>query len=267
MSDKLSLLREIAHLERLAAERLDEISRLQSILTSEQDKTAAYSQQIDEMTDFLADYGLHWVGGPGPSHSALFPRGPPNMAEFMERISALNSMADAAPTMEFVDGVSRLCRPSVRIRFTDEGFAVNGGDLRPYAHPLSNDFFRDIMDGFFPAEFRANYPDGVTIVVEDQRRNRLFRGEARRIADPAEGGGEMGKGSGRLKIRLADGKETVVRVSENATVDHVREEIRKALGIEAFRLARPTGGDLDEGVTMSELGLFPKGVLLLIDSK
>jgi hypothetical protein len=217
MADKVELLREIAHLERINADHLEEIIRLQAILTSEQEKTAQYSQQIDEMTDFLADYGLQWVGGPGPAHTPLFPRGPTNMDDFMERIAALNAMADAAPTCETVNGVTRLCRPSLRIRFADNGFSVNDGDLRPYDHPLSSEFFKDIMDGFFPVEFKAEYPEGVTLVIDDQRNIELFKGEARRLIDSSrrekcpEWKAEIGKGVGQLKVRFGDGKETFVR--------------------------------------------------------
>jgi hypothetical protein len=45
------------------------------------------------------------------------------------------------------------------------------------------------------------------------------------------------------------------------------EEIRRSLGIEGFRLEESTGGEIDEKKTLSELKLFPKGVLLLIESK
>ena len=63
--------KQIAHWERLAAEKLDEIMELQQLLSDEQDKTARYSQQIDEMTDFLADYGLTWVGGEAPTPKSV----------------------------------------------------------------------------------------------------------------------------------------------------------------------------------------------------
>jgi hypothetical protein len=271
MSEKMTLLREIARLERTAADRLDEIIRLQVILTAEQEKTTQYSQQIDEMTDFLADYGLHWVGGPGPAHAPLFPRGPTDMAEFMARISRLNAMADSSPTCETVAGVTRLCRPSVHIHFTDEGFAIDTNDLRPYAHPLSTAFFQDIMDGFFPVEFKAKYPEGVTLVIDDQRKNELFKGEARRLVDSAhrekraQWKPEIGDGAGQLKVRFADGKETVVRTSADTTVASVRVTIQRVLGLEVFRLAAPTGAEVDEARTVGELGLFPRGLVLLLE--
>jgi hypothetical protein len=271
MTQRLDLLREIARLERTASDRLDEVIRLQSVLTAEQEKTALYSQQIDEITDFLADYGLHWVGGPGRPHTALFPRGPTNMPEFMERISKLNAMADAAPTCQTVAGVRRLCAPCVRIRFTDDGFAVDDNGLRPYAHPLSSEFFQDIMDGFFPVEFKGKYPEGVTLIVEDQRKNELFKGEARRLIESArrEKRGvwksEIGMGAGQLKVKFRDGKETVVRTGMDMTVADVRAAIQNDLGFEKFKLTQATGAEVDERRTVSELNLFPKGVLLLLE--
>lgn len=55
--------------------------------------------------------------------------------------------------------------------------------------------------------------------------------------------------------------------SSDTTVDGLMEEIRRSLGIEGFRLEESTGGEIDEKKTLSELKLFPKGVLLLIESK
>jgi hypothetical protein len=41
MGDKVDVLREIAHLERIAADQLEEIIRIQTILTAEQEKNDA----------------------------------------------------------------------------------------------------------------------------------------------------------------------------------------------------------------------------------
>jgi hypothetical protein len=274
MSDTRDCLRAIARLERIAAERLDEIARLQGALLSEQEKTAQYSQQVDEMTDFLSDYGLHWVGGPGPAHAPLFPRGPTNMGEFVARIAALNAKADARPACQTVGGVTRLRAPSVCVHLADDGFSIDDGDLRPYAHPLSTDFFQDIMDGFFPAEFKARFPEGVTLVVDDRRAKELFKGDARRLVDAArretqaegERGWktEIGAGDGQLKVRFGDGGETIVRTTEETTIARVKEQIEKDLGIVGFTLASPLGEAIEEGQTLRALRLFPKGLLLLI---
>jgi hypothetical protein len=267
----MNALRQIAHLERIAADRLDEIRRLQAILAEEQDKTARYSQQVSEMTDFLADYGLHWVGGSGPANKSLYPRGPTDMAVFMQRISDLNAMAETGVSFGQVNGVGRPCEPKVRIRLLDDGFQVDDSDIRSYSLPLSSDFFQDIMDGFFPVEFKSSFPEGVKLMIEDRRTNEPFKGEARRIIDPAHREekqtwkAEIGEGVGQLKVKFADGKQTIVRISPDTTMATVMATIEQELGFQNFRLAAPpSDAALDGAKTVTELKLFPRGVLLHI---
>jgi hypothetical protein len=271
MSERADALRRLAQLERIASDRLDEIHRLQTILADEQDKTARYSQQVDEMTDFLADYGLHWVGGSGPTNVSLYPRGPTDMRAFMQRICDLTAMAESGVAIEQVNGVSRPCEPKVRICLLDDGFQIDDGDIRPYSLPLSSDFFQDIMDGFFPVEFKSRFPEGVRLAIDDRRANDRFKGQGRRLVDSAHSERrqtwrtEIGEGAGQLKVKFADGKEAIVKIEPQTTMEAVKMMIEKELGFQNFRLAaRPSDATLDGAKTVTELQLFPRGVLLLL---
>jgi hypothetical protein len=48
------------------------------------------------------------------------------------------------------------------------GLVVNNGPLRPYGWPLCDAFLNDLMDGFFPYEYKDKYPDGFPIDVTDR---------------------------------------------------------------------------------------------------
>jgi hypothetical protein len=264
--------RQLAHLERITAEQLDEIEKLQQLLESEQDKCAQQSNQIEEMTQFLADYGLHWVGGPAPAPKSLFPRGPIDMSLFNQRLAELNAMADPGLSFKKVKGMARLSQDSIRIILKDDGFIVADGPLRSYLHPLSSDFFQDIMDGFFPVEFKTKYPEGVCLTVEDLRENDLFKGDARRLVDSArrerrevkgEWQAEIGDGEGKLKVKFSNGKETIVKTSEGKTVATVCAEIEQNLGVEVRQaFVPPSQVEIDRSRTIGQLGLYPQGLII-----
>lgn len=264
----------IARLERIAAERLEEIEELELILADEQDKTERYSQQIDEMTDFLADYGLHWVGGDGPTQASLFPRGPTDMKLFNEKIAELNQLADSGPAFQKRDGVNKLSESSIKLTLKEDGFMVNNGELRLYSQPVSSDFFQDIMDGFFPLEFKGRYPEGVRIIVDDQRVNDLFKGQARKLVESArrekrdtkviDWTKELGEGSGKLKVKLNNGKDILVRTEKTTKISEIKLLVKDHLGIDTCTIAIPPSlENVDEDKTIEQLSLYPRGLLIL----
>ncbi|OHT16554.1 hypothetical protein TRFO_13149 [Tritrichomonas foetus] len=266
--------KQIAHLERINAERLQEIKRLEKILYDEEQKTIDYSRQIDEMTDFLADYGLHWVGGDAPKSSA-FPRGPTDMGLFEQKIRDLNAMAEQG--VEFQKektGVTKVKQQKpIHIKLLDDGFKLDDGELRLYSLPISSDFFQDIMDGFFPLEFKSQYPEGVKLIVEDLRKIDLFKGNARKLVETAKRDKgdydipekkEIGEGNGKIKIKFSNGKETLAKLDQSATVLILKQLIEKEFGITKFTLCSPPSLILDDDEkTLSSLGLFPRGLLIL----
>ena len=51
-------------MERICSESFDEETKLQIHLEDEQDRGDLLSQELEELHNFLSDYGHHWVGGP-----------------------------------------------------------------------------------------------------------------------------------------------------------------------------------------------------------
>jgi hypothetical protein len=80
-------------------------------------------------------------------------------------------MVESGVSFKIVHEVNRVCDSAVKVSLFEEGFEVDGGEMRPSAHPLSSDFFQDIMDGFVPLEFKSKYPEGVKLIVEHHSQN------------------------------------------------------------------------------------------------
>lgn len=72
------------------------------------------------------------------------------------------------------------------------GLALFSGPFRPYSDPSTQDFVRDLMDGYFPSELQSQYPDGFPIALNDQR-DVMFQNSANKF--PGSGyqlGGDKG---------------------------------------------------------------------------
>lgn len=61
-------------------------------------------------------------------------------------------------------------REKVYVVIYNDGICVNGGLFRPYGWPLCDAFLNDILDGFYPYEFKDKYPDGFPVEPLDHSR-------------------------------------------------------------------------------------------------
>jgi hypothetical protein len=136
--------------------------------------------QLEEMHQFLADYGLKWVGCddkkliPEPQSVKQLSQGPEalgfelNMQKIIAHAKELNSLT----------GQKRLAKhghirqyenlPEVCITFYNDGLLVRNGPARAYAMKESRLLVRDLIDGYFPFEFKADFPDGIKLVIIDK---------------------------------------------------------------------------------------------------
>jgi hypothetical protein len=80
-------------------------------------------------------------------------------------------MVESGVSFKAVHEVNRVCDSAGKVSLFEEGFEADSGEMQPYAPPLSSDFFQDIMDGFFPLEFKSKYSEGVKLIVEHHRQN------------------------------------------------------------------------------------------------
>ncbi|CAM44323.2 conserved hypothetical protein [Leishmania braziliensis MHOM/BR/75/M2904] len=59
-------------------------------------------------------------------------------------------------------------RDAVRVVVYKNGICVNQGPFRPYGWALCDAFLDDLIEGFYPYEFKERYPDGFPIEVVDR---------------------------------------------------------------------------------------------------
>jgi hypothetical protein len=247
---------------------LDEICELRHQLLLEKARNMELQQQIEEMTQFLADYGLHWVGGPPPPRA----NDPPDMAIFLQKIEDVNRLADRS-TLEFArQGNVATIKPipKIELGLYDQGFTVDSGELREYGAPVNAAFVRDIMDGFFPAEFKAQYPEGVRFVVCDHRET--FKGQSRSLRDRPRDCLEMlppptdlGSGDGELKLRIPSLPDVAVKVTKEFTFRALADLIEHHFDLRQFKICSPLvpGGYAPEA-TLESAKLFPRGFVFIV---
>lgn len=140
-------------------------------------------KQIVDMEEFLHDYGLEWVGHKNPPNGedkerieveSLSDR--LNYQDFSVKIEELNNLLSAEPSQVRTDSDGKRARivhaselfDSVRITFYSDGIMIRRGPFRESSSPSYSSFVRDIMDGFFPSEFRDEFPDGVLFHLIDK---------------------------------------------------------------------------------------------------
>ncbi|KAG5464393.1 hypothetical protein LSCM1_00577 [Leishmania martiniquensis] len=63
-------------------------------------------------------------------------------------------------------------RDIVRVVVYKNGICVNQGPFRPYGWALCDAFLDDLIEGFYPYEFKERYPDGFPIEVVDRTSER-----------------------------------------------------------------------------------------------
>ena len=67
-------------------------------------------------------------------------------------------------------------RENVRVAVFADGILIGAGPFRRYESENAAAFTKDVLDGYFPNEFKDRYPDGVGIDVVDKRSERAGAG-------------------------------------------------------------------------------------------
>ena len=152
--------------------------------------------ELQEMKDFLQDYGLQWVGGGGSRSSSSKAESQvlqskaesiaqaPELETFdfdvdlvLRRIEELNVLAGAGSLKitEVSSNVHRFSQDhtSLSLALYADGFLLCRGPFRVYAENESaRAFIQDLLDGYYPHEFKDRYPEGVIFDVTDHRASR-----------------------------------------------------------------------------------------------
>lgn len=190
--------------------------------------------KLNEMEEFLKDYGLKWVGTSSmDGHLSIRESSKDEDTKhvgasydiFSKKIQELNDMISAEPAQVVTEEggkITKLARPSeileqIRVVFYSNGLMVRRGPFRECGSESYKQFTRDIMDGYFPAEFKDDYPDGVVFVLVD-RHNIAYDSS---VADK-----EDALTAQKLLQRLP---KTVIR---NGEIVDVRSSVQDRLGLD-----------------------------------
>jgi hypothetical protein len=170
--------------------------RLGDELLELQSECAGLRAQVREMESFLADYGLVWVGrgassgsgsgsggGTAAGDSAATSASPSvlyggfdprtDMEHFRSKVQELNHLAGEGQKHVVVapggGGRARLQEtPSVPLTVFADGIALWRGPFRALTEASTLSFITDILDGYFPAEFKERFPNGCVLQLADR---------------------------------------------------------------------------------------------------
>ena len=156
------------------------------------DECEGLRKEVASMKAFLADYGLVWVGGPAPAPSF----------DSDKLLQKLNDLNEKVADKKIVQNGSRAKfehSKVLRVTVYSDGILVGAGPARSFED--SEAFVKDVCDGYFPQEFKSQYPDGIKLDVRDCRTERA----------PFQGPGQA---SGRKTRTLSDIGSTDMRVDD-----------------------------------------------------
>ena len=156
------------------------------------DECESLRKEVASMKAFLADYGLVWVGGPAPAPSF-------NVDKLLKALNDLNEKVADKKIVQNGSSARFEHAKMLRVCVYSDGLLVGGGPARSFED--SEAFVKDVCDGYFPQEFKSQYPDGIKLDVRDCRTERA----------PFQGPGQA---SGRKARTLSDIGSTDMRVDD-----------------------------------------------------
>jgi hypothetical protein len=178
---------EIARLRRFSEEPHYALNQLRVAKRENED----LKQQLLEMEEFLADYGLVWVGKQGQRHGQGQIVEEDHMDEeenasdaghlapfsaFAKAVQELNAVIYSEPTQVVVEQETKKGRlvqaaervQRIKLAYYKNGIMIKNGPFRRSDSDSYRTFVSDILDGYFPSEFRDMYPDGVLFDLVDK---------------------------------------------------------------------------------------------------
>ena len=144
-----------------------------------------FKNQCLEMKQFLADYGLSWVGKDGNEgkfdHASLDKelkfKGPQyrnnlpaeiDTEVLTRRIEELNFIAEKQRVVKNRDGLHQFVKVDEHpIFFFKNGLIVKGFPFYPYHSKEAQSVLSDILDGYFPYDLKKKFPEGVPLKPVD----------------------------------------------------------------------------------------------------
>ncbi|XP_014673301.1 PREDICTED: UBX domain-containing protein 11-like [Priapulus caudatus] len=189
--------------EKITAAGRPKASSSSKIISALEKKCALLQHHVSEMEAFLNDYGMIWVGDEAHDSTDEEEEEEEEAKKTPVRCQGRPwNQASSAGTAAFrvdydlilrnVDDLNVLAGDGVsKVQQTETGSNDSkhpdvSGPFRSVDEASTRGCLQDLMDGYFPMELQAAYPDGVPIKVTD-RRHTVFKERQRNAAFPGEG--------------------------------------------------------------------------------
>ena len=146
-----------------AAEQMQEMQRANLHLRA----------QVHEMESFLQDYGLIWVGKNDTKDEPTLSENIGSRIDFsllFRRFEELNHLAGEGKAQISKDGKKARFNfdpEKIPLAVYQDGLFIRRGPFRPFAEDTTQRFVSDVLDGYFPPEFKNDYPDGVIFEIKN----------------------------------------------------------------------------------------------------
>jgi hypothetical protein len=118
-------------------------------------------------------------------------------------------------------------RKIINLVFYLDGLCLNDGPFRPYHWPAAQAVVQDLVDGYFPYEFKQNHPDGVPLKVFDKSTELCPKPSNKCTQDG--GGGSGGGGCARNSINnvetLMDDKSGYKVISKSTFLQKLPKQV------------------------------------------
>jgi len=205
--------------------------------------------QVDEMKQFMADYGLSWRPRSQQSGVAV------DFQVIQSRIGAMNASLDQDAKVVHEKGGGNCARlkssETLPLTFFSDGLKLAHHGFMPFQSVTAQDVIRDLLDGFIPRLLREEHPDGVALKGVD--RTKVSFRQWLKEADP-----ELVDGGERLRTEVGhaihapkdmqSASERFVaklpeRVMRKGQVCQVRSAIAQRLGISDRSASAPPPGN------------------------
>ncbi|XP_071956225.1 UBX domain-containing protein 11-like isoform X2 [Antedon mediterranea] len=143
--------------------------------------------ELQDIQEFLEDYGMVWVGDDDDVYEELNETEKPTVGNpaslasdqnqkvdfdrVIENIKELNVIAgEGLKEIKHTSGGARLhTKEQVPLTLYANGIFMFNGPFRCYDEPSTKACIQDFTDGYFPSELKKRYPDGTPFLVKDKR--------------------------------------------------------------------------------------------------
>ncbi|CAK9060094.1 unnamed protein product [Durusdinium trenchii] len=210
----------------------------ESLLQAECDRL---SRQVEEMKQFMADYGLPWRPRSGSGVAV-------DIQVIQTRIEALNSALEQETKVVQEKAGGGVCArlstmETLPLTFFRDGLKLADHGFMLFQSSSAQDAIRDLLEGFLPRQLREEHPKGVALKVLDRTKMSFRQWLKEAMEDP-----ELVDGGSRLRVSvgqaLHDPQDTrsaserfvaqlPERVLRKGQVCQVRSAIAQRLGVDA----------------------------------